>query len=178
MNRYLIPLFLFICLVVLFRVGLDFDPRRVPSPLIDKPVPAFSLPELKNPDSTVGSDDLKGQVTLLNVWASWCIECRHEHPLLMELARKNNIRIYGLNYKDEREEAIRWLDRYGDPYIQTAFDLDGKTGIDLGVYGVPETFVVDRDGIIRYKFIGPITAQLIEETLMPLLERLEKQEAG
>lgn len=177
MIRYLIPLFVFICLVVLFRIGLNYDPRRVPSPLIGKPVPAFSLPELKNPGSILTSDDLKGKVTLLNIWASWCVACRHEHPLLMELAQKNNIRIYGLNYKDDRGEAIRWLDKYGDPYVRSAFDLDGKTGIDLGVYGVPETFVVDRDGIIRYKFIGPITTQLIEDKLMPLLKSLEKKES-
>lgn len=173
MTRYLIPLLIFICLVVLFRIGLNYDPRRVPSPLVDKPVPAFSLPELKNPAGTLGSDDLRGQVTLLNVWASWCVACLHEHPLLMELAQNSNIRIYGLNYKDEREDAIQWLARHGDPYVQSAFDYDGKIGIDLGVYGVPETFVVDREGIIRHKFIGPITAQIIEDTLMPLLDRLE-----
>jgi len=176
MNRYLIPLVIFIGLVVLFRIGLNYDPRRVPSPLVDKPVPTFSLPDLKNPSGTLGSEDLRGQVTLLNVWASWCVACRVEHPLLMELAKKGNTRIYGLNYKDDREEAIRWLDKFGDPYIQSAFDQNGKVGIDLGVYGVPETFVLDRDGVIRYKFIGPITAQLIQDTLLPLLERLEKPE--
>lgn len=177
MNRYIIPLVIFIVLFVLFRTGLNYDPRRVPSPLVDKPVPAFSLPVLKNPAETFGMDDLRGQLTLLNVWASWCSACRNEHPLLMELAQNNNTRIYGLNYKDDREEAIRWLEQYGDPYIQSVFDQNGKVGIDLGVYGVPETFVVDRDGIIRYKFIGPITAQLIKDTLLPLLERLEKPES-
>ena len=173
MVRYFIPLVIFVCLIILFRIGLNYDPRRVPSPLIDKPLPAFSLPAVKDPASTLTSDDLHGQVTLLNVWASWCIACLHEHPVLLELAKKGDIRIYGLNYKDSREEALRWLEKHGDPYIQSAFDQNGKAGIDLGVYGVPETFVVDQEGIIRYKFIGPITAQLIEDILMPLINRLE-----
>jgi len=174
MNRYLIPLVIFFLLVILFRIGLNYDPQRVPSPLIDKPMPAFSLPKLKDPEGVLSSEDLHGQVVLLNVWASWCVACRYEHPLLVELAHNQNARIYGLNYKDTRDEALRWLDHYGDPYVHSAFDQSGKVGIDFGVYGVPETFVLDRNGIIRYKHIGPITQQVLENTIMPLLQRLEK----
>lgn len=174
MNRYLAPLVVFIVLVLIFRSGLDSDPGRVPSPLIDKSIPYFSLPALRDPAITVSSRDLYGQITLLNVWASWCIACRDEHPVLVELTRKQNVRIYGLNYKDTREEAIQWLDQYGDPYVQSVFDQNGRVGIDFGVYGVPETFVLDSNGIIRYKLIGPITQKTLDEIILPLLQRLEQ----
>lgn len=174
MFRYLIPLLVFFILVALFVVGLNHDPRLVPSPLIDKPVPAFKLPVLENPDISLTSDDIKGEVVLINVWASWCVACRYEHELLVELSRSNVVKIYGLNYKDSREEALAWLQEHGDPYFTTLFDITGKTGIDLGVYGVPETYVLDRNGIIRYKQIGPITEDLLKEKLLPLIEQLKK----
>lgn len=173
MTRYLIPLGVFIIIVGFLAVGLKLDPRLVPSPLIDKPVPQFTLPEVKAPDKTVDSTDLRGKVSLLNVWASWCVSCRDEHPLLVELARSGQATIYGLNYKDRREDAIRWLDYYGDPYAASAHDLEGKVGIDFGVYGVPETFIVDRNGVIRYKHIGPISKEALERKIMPLLQELE-----
>jgi cytochrome c biogenesis protein CcmG/thiol:disulfide interchange protein DsbE len=174
MTRYLIPLGVFIIIVGFLAIGLKLDPRLVPSPLIDKPVPQFTLPEVKAADETVDSADLRGKVSLLNVWASWCVSCREEHPLLVELSRSGRATIYGLNYKDRREDAIRWLDYYGDPYIASAHDFEGKVGIDFGVYGVPETFVVDRNGVIRYKHIGPISKETLEQRIMPLLQELEK----
>ena len=174
MTRYLVPLGVFIVIVGFLAVGLKLDPRLVPSPLIDKPVPQFSLPEVKTPAKTVGSADLRGKVTLLNVWASWCLSCRDEHPLLVELARKGQATIYGLKYKDRREDAVRWLEHYGDPYVASAHDLAGKVGIDFGVYGVPETFVVDRNGVIRYKHIGPISKETLERKIMPLMRELEQ----
>ncbi len=174
MLRYLIPLGVFITLVILLAVGLGLDPKLVPSPLIDKPIPNFALPEVKAPDKTLSSSDLRGKVSLFNVWASWCVSCREEHPLLVALSRSNSVTIYGLNYKDRREDAIRWLDSLGDPYLASAHDLKGKVGIDFGVYGVPETFVIDRNGIIRYKHIGPIDQKALEQKIMPLVRELEQ----
>ena len=172
MNRYLVPLGIFFLLVLIFGLGLQYDPRKVPSPLIGKAVPAFTLPELGSPDKTFSADDLKGQVSLLNVWASWCVTCRHEHPLLVALSRTNSIKIYGLNYKDTRNDALQWLNKFGDPYSKSLFDQDGKVGIDFGVYGVPETYVLDRDAIIRYKHIGPITQDILESKILPLIKQL------
>ena len=172
MNRYLVPLGIFFLLVLIFGLGLQYDPRKVPSPLIGKPVPAFSLPELLSPEKMFTADDLKGDVSLLNVWASWCVACRHEHPLLVALSRTNAVTLYGLNYKDTRDEAIQWLEKHGDPYQLSIFDQQGKVGIDFGVYGVPETYVLDRDAIIRYKHIGPITQEILEKELLPLIIQL------
>ena len=171
--RSLMPLAAFLALAGLLYKGLSLDPRKVPSPLIDKPAPAFSLTRLKQPDATLGSDDLKGKVSLFNVWATWCVACRSEHPVLMQLAESGKIAIYGLNYKDDRQEAKRWLLRYGDPYIANAFDRDGRVGIDWGVYGTPETFIVDQQGIIRHKHIGPLTREVVQNEILPLVERLE-----
>ena len=173
MNRYLLPVLVFFVLVMLFVVGLDHDPHLVPSPLIDKPVPAFELPVLDNPGVRLTADDLKGEVVLINVWASWCVSCRDEHPLLIDLSRNKAIKIYGLNYKDSREAALAWLKEHGDPYFVSLYDVNGKTGIDLGVYGVPETYLLDRDGIIRFKHIGPITRETIQQKLLPLINSLE-----
>jgi len=173
MNRYLVPLAVFVVLVVLFRIGLEHDPHLVPSPLVDKPAPVFTLPDLRNTSASINLSALRGQAFLLNVWASWCVECRNEQPVLMELAQKRKVPIYGLNYKDNRAEAIQWLDHYGDPYVKSAFDQSGRVGIDFGVYGVPETFVVDREGIIRYKHIGPVTPEVVNDILLPLLSKLE-----
>ena len=173
--RYLAPLVAFIALAGLLYKGLSLDPRHVPSPLIDKPAPAFSLPLLQQPDTLMSNTDLKGEVTLLNVWATWCVACRQEHPLLMQLA-KQGVRIYGLNYKDKRDDAKRWLQMYGNPYLANAFDAEGRTGIDWGVYGTPETFVVDKQGIIRFKHIGPLTTESIDRDILPLLKQLQENE--
>lgn len=169
MSRYLIPLGIFAALVALLAIGLGKDPRRVPSPFIGKPAPAFDLPQLHAPDSRLTSDMLKGRPVLLNVWASWCVECRHEHALLMQLATERNIPIYGLNYKDAGSDALRWLEEWGNPYVLTGADADGRVGIDYGVYGVPETFVIDAAGIIRHKHIGALTEMAVQETILPLL---------
>ncbi|WJW76493.1 DsbE family thiol:disulfide interchange protein [Thiohalobacter sp. IOR34] len=177
MNRYLLPLGIFAVLVVLLAVGLGLDPRKVPSPLIDKPAPAFSLPRLHQPEQSIGTADMKGKVWLLNVWASWCSACRSEHPLVIELGRRAGIEIVGLDYKDQREDALRWLRMLGDPYTSIAFDADGRVGIDWGVYGVPESFLIDKQGIIRYKQIGPIDRESLEETLLPMIRQLQEEPA-
>jgi cytochrome c biogenesis protein CcmG/thiol:disulfide interchange protein DsbE len=173
MIRYTLPLVIFIALVFLFIFGLHNDPRRIPSPLIDKPVPVFELPLLHRPELTLRSEELQGEVTLINVWASWCVSCRYEHPLLVNLAQTSDLKIYGLNYKDERDAALMWLKQLGNPYAESIFDQQGNVGIDFGVYGVPETFVLDQDGIIRYKHIGPITHEDLETIILPLVQQLE-----
>lgn len=172
MKRYLIPLIVFVVMVGFLAVGLNLKPREVPSPLIDKPAPAFSLARLDAPEQQLGLEDLKGQVWLLNVWASWCVACRQEHPLLVDLARQNVVPIYGLNYKDKRDEALAWLGRYGNPYAVSLSDTEGLVGIDYGVYGVPETFVVDKSGTIRLKHIGPVTPEALRDTILPLVRKL------
>lgn len=169
MNRYLLPLGIFAALVALLAIGLGKDPRRVPSPFIGKPAPAFDLPQLEAPDLRFTSDLLRGRPVLLNVWASWCVECRLEHALLMQLATERSIPIYGLNYKDARDDALAWLRDRGDPYVVTGADRDGRVGIDYGVYGVPETFVIDAQGVIRHKHIGALTEQAVNEDILPLL---------
>jgi cytochrome c biogenesis protein CcmG/thiol:disulfide interchange protein DsbE len=174
MLRYLIPLGIFLVLVVFFAVGLKLDPREVPSPLIDKPAPAFEVVRLHEPGKRIGTEQLRGQVWLLNVWASWCVACRSEHPHLVELARQDLVPIYGLNYKDERNDALRWLQQFGDPYTASAHDLDGRVGLDYGVYGVPETFLIDRQGVIRYKHIGPVDPDIINNTIMPMVRELQQ----
>jgi len=174
MTKFLLPLILFLALVVFLAIGLTRDPREVPSPLLDKPAPAFSLPQLANPELRFKSEEMRGKVWLLNVWASWCVACREEHPLLLELARARIVPVYGLNYKDEREDALNWLEQFGDPYVMNLVDADGRVGIDYGVYGVPETFVIDRAGVIRYKQIGPVTAEALRDRIIPLVKELQK----
>lgn len=171
---YLVPLLVFIALAVMLGIGLRLDPRKVPSPLIGKPVPEFSLPPVKGRTLALASSDLKGEVSLVNVFASWCTACREEHPLLMDLHRQGAIPIHGLNYKDRPDDAARWLAELEDPYTRTGADLDGRVGIDWGVYGVPETFVIDREGRIAYKHIGPVSPQVLKEKIMPLLEKLRR----
>jgi cytochrome c biogenesis protein CcmG, thiol:disulfide interchange protein DsbE len=171
--RYLVPLAVFIALVGFFAVGLMRDPREVPSPFIGKPAPGFRLETLHQPEKAFTPDDMKGKVWLLNVWASWCVSCRVEHPLLVEMARNKVVPIVGLNYKDKREDGTRWLAKFGDPYALSAWDIDGRVGIDYGVYGAPETFVIDKQGVIRYKQIGPITRETLDKVLMPLIRKLE-----
>lgn len=169
-----IPLLLFLGLAVLFGVGLTLNPREIPSPLIGKPVPTFSLPPVKGRTLGLSSADLKGEVSLVNVFASWCTACRAEHPLLMDLKEKGVVPIHGLNYKDKPEDAERWLNELGDSYTRTGADVDGRVGIEWGVYGVPETFVIDRDGRIAYKHIGQLTPQALRDKIVPLINELRK----
>jgi len=172
MNRYLLPLGIFAVIAAFLAIGLGLDPREVPSPLIDKPAPAFSLPKLHQPAETFSHADMKGKVWLLNVWASWCVACREEHPVLVEFAKSGVIPVIGLNYKDERRDGLRWLAQFGDPYQLSAFDYDGRIGIDYGVYGVPESFLIDKNGVIRYKRIGVITPEIIRDKILPLVRQL------
>ena len=169
---YLGPLALFAILAVFLGIGLSLDPRAIPSPLIGKPVPEFRLAPVKGRTLGLATEDLKGEVSVVNVFASWCTACREEHPLWMELARRRALPIHGLNYKDQPDAAARWLDELGDPYTRTGADLDGRVGIDWGVYGVPETFVIDRQGRIRRKFIGAITRKIVDAELLPLVAQL------
>ena len=171
MKRFL-PVIVFAVLVAFLAIGLKLDPREVPSPLVNKAAPSFSLPLLAQPSNKLTPQDLRGKVWLLNVWASWCVSCRVEHPLLVELAKTGTVPIYGLNYKDKRDDAIQWLRERGDPYLQSISDTDGRVGIDYGVYGVPETFVIDREGVIRYKQIGPLTPESLRDTILPLVRKL------
>jgi len=172
--RFLIPLALFAVLVGFLAVGLNRDPHEVPSPLVQKAAPAFKVPQLVAADKTFAPADLKGQVWMLNVWASWCVACRVEHPLLVELSRSKQVTLIGLNYKDKREDALKLLAQKGDPYNLSAVDIDGRVGIDYGVYGVPETFIIDKAGVIRHKQIGPITPEALQSTILPLIEKLKK----
>lgn len=172
--RYAIPLVLFVGLVVFLAIGLGHDPHEVPSPLINKPAPAFQLSQLKEPGKTFSAQEMRGKVWLLNVWASWCVSCREEHPLLLEYARSNAVPIYGLNYKDKHDDAVSWLAELGDPYVLSVADSDGRVGIDYGVYGAPETYLIDRNGIIRYKHIGPVTPDVWQKTILPMANDLNK----
>jgi cytochrome c biogenesis protein CcmG/thiol:disulfide interchange protein DsbE len=192
MKKFLIPLALFFGLVAFLAVGLKRDPREIPSPLVGKPAPAFSLPTLTG-DQPFSPADYKGQVWLFNGWATWCVACREEHPLLVEFSKTQSVPIIGLSYKEvqaadqtngplsddaklslARERSLRFLQRQGDPYKLSVMDLDGSVGIDYGVYGVPETYVIDREGIIRYKQVGPVTPEILETKLLPLIRQLEK----
>ena len=175
MGRYLIPLILFAVLVVFLAIGLGRDPHEVPSPLINKPAPAFRLAQLKDPSKSFSADEMRGRVWLLNVWASWCVTCRDEHPLLLEYAKSGAIPIYGLNYKDSPEDAMAWLSELGDPYVLSASDLDGRVGIDYGVYGAPETYLIDQQGVIRFKQIGPVTPDVWTKQIVPLAQELNRQ---
>ena len=194
MNRFLWPLVGFVVLVVLLAVGLRLNPRDVPSPLVGKPAPAFALPRLDTPDKEFSPREMLGEVWLLNVWASWCVSCRQEHPVLVELAKRQTVPLVGLNYKEVRgdgaidsdkmapgdekrmviERAAGWLRKHGDPYTLSVLDVDGRVGIDYGVYGVPETYVIDKAGIIRMKHTGPITPEVFSGRILPLLAELSK----
>jgi cytochrome c biogenesis protein CcmG/thiol:disulfide interchange protein DsbE len=163
----------FFALVALLAIGLRHDPREVPSPLIGKPAPAFELPRLGE-TGRFSPAEMRGKVWLLNVWASWCVSCRDEHPVLVGFSKTRRVPLVGLDYKDARDDALRWLARYGNPYDFSVVDADGRVGIDYGVYGVPETYLIDRDGVIRYKQIGPVTPELIAQTLLPKIAELER----
>ena len=172
--KALIPLMLFAVLVGFLAVGLRLDPHEVPSPLVNKPAPAFKIAQLEQPEAQFSPEDLKGKVWLLNVWASWCVACRQEHPVLMDFARAQIVPLIVLDYKDQRKDALGVLKRSGNPYDITAFDADGRVGIDYGVYGVPESYVIDKAGVIRYKHIGPITTEALQKTIIPLINELKK----
>ena len=172
---YILPLAVFLVMAAYFALGLTKDPKIIPSALIDKPVPAFKLPPIEGcRGNGFSSDDLKGDVTVVNVFASWCIPCRAEHPLVTELAEMKIARVYGLNYKDNPADALRWLRALGDSYYATGADLDGRVGIDWGVYGVPETFIVDRAGKIRHKHVGPMTSDILKNQIVPIIKDLNK----
>ncbi len=175
MNRYILPLVIFVVMAGFLAAGLRLDPREIPSPLINKPAPDFSVPTLFDENQNISKESMKGQVWLLNVFASWCAACRQEHPLLNDLAKKNLLPMVGLNYKDERKNALQWLGELGNPYTVIAFDLKGDVGIDFGVYGVPESFLIDKKGQIRYKQIGPFTPEAIKDTLIPLVKTLQAE---
>ncbi|MDR3410288.1 MAG: DsbE family thiol:disulfide interchange protein [Formivibrio sp.] len=194
MKRFLIPLVLFLVLAVFLAIGLNRDPHEVPSPLIGKPAPAFKLMTLAE-GKPFAPADLHGKVWILNVWASWCVSCREEHPLLVAFARQSHLPIVGLNYKEVRgdgeldvknisaadeeklvrQRANQWLTERGNPYSLVVLDMDGRVSIDYGVYGVPESYVIDKSGVIRYKQIGPFTPEVLQEKVLPLVEQLEKQ---
>ena len=172
---FLMPLVGFTALAAAFALRLGTDTSLLPSPLIGKAVPAFSLPPVKGRQLGLASADLKGEVSLVNVFASWCVACREEHPVLMQLNRAGTVPVHGLNYKDRPDDAARWLDTMGDPYTRTGADLDGRVGIDWGVYGVPETFVVDAEGRIAFKQIGPVTSEILDQTILPLVRKLRQK---
>ncbi len=172
MKRPWLPLAVFVVMLGFLGVGLTLKPRELPSALIDQPVPPFKLPVLASPGQFVGPEDMRGQVWLLNVWASWCVACQAEHPVLMDFARAQRTPLLGLNYKDRPDEALRWLAQHGNPYQRSLADRDGRVGIELGVYGVPETYVIDRAGRIRYRHTGAVTPELLRDTLIPMIGRL------
>jgi cytochrome c biogenesis protein CcmG/thiol:disulfide interchange protein DsbE len=172
--KFLIPLMLFVVLVGFLAVGLNRDPHEVPSPLINKQAPAFELPQLAEANKSFSPASMKGQVWIMNVWASWCVACREEHPVLVELAKSQIAPVIGLDYKDKREDALVMLAKQGNPYLLSAFDANGRVGIDYGVYGVPETYVIDKAGIIRFKHIGPLTMELLNQKIFPLVSELKK----
>jgi cytochrome c biogenesis protein CcmG/thiol:disulfide interchange protein DsbE len=174
MKRFLWPLAIFLLLVGFLAAGLKLNPREVPSPLVGKPAPAFDLPVLQQPEKRFSPADMRGKVWLLNVWASWCETCREEHPLLLNLAKQNLMPILGLNYKDKGEDAQRWLKQFGDPYQFSVVDANGRIGIDYGVYGVPETYLIDAEGVIRFKQIGALTPAVMEQKILPLARSLKK----
>lgn len=173
MMRFILPFVIFVVLAGFLYVGLGLNPREVPSPLVGKPAPAFTLPQLHEPDKQFSPQDMKGKVWLFNVWASWCGGCKNEHPLFMELAHRNIVPIIGMDYKDKREDGQAWLRDGGDPYTLVVSDMQGRIGIDYGVYGVPETYVIDKQGIIRFKQIGAVTPEALSEKILPLVAELQ-----
>lgn len=175
MMRYILPFVAFVVIAAFLFVGLNLNPHEVPSPLIGKPAPHFSLPQLHEPEKQFSPRDMLGKVWLLNVWSSWCVSCKEEHPVLMALAQQNVVPIYGLDYKDKRGDALTTLARGGNPYVLSASDLEGRIGIDYGVYGVPETYVIDKQGIIQYKQIGAVTVQNLKEKIIPLVKELQNK---
>lgn len=175
MNRFLLPLAAFLVVVGFLAVGLTLNPRELPSPLVGKPAPAFSLPQLHDQEKVFSPNEMAGKVWLLNFWASWCGGCKEEHPVLLQIAKSGEVPIYGVDYKDTRDEALTWLRQHGNPYPLTAVDEAGRVGINYGVYGVPETYVIDKAGVIRYKQIGPLREDTLKTKILPLVRELQKQ---
>lgn len=175
MNRFLLPLAAFLVVVGFLAVGLTLNPRELPSPLVGKPAPAFSLPQLHDQAKVFSPNEMAGKVWLLNFWASWCGGCKEEHPVLLQLAKSGEVPIYGVDYKDTRDEALTWLRQHGNPYPLTAVDEAGRVGINYGVYGVPETYVIDKAGVIRYKQIGPLREDTLKTKILPLVRELQNQ---
>lgn len=173
MKKTLIPLIIFVVLLAFLAIGLTRDPREIPSPLIGKSAPVFTAPVLNGGGQQFAAKDMLGKVWLLNTWASWCVACRQEHPILVEFAKTKALPIIGLDYKDQDAEGLKWLSRYGNPYDVSITDKDGRIGIDFGVYGVPESFLIDKAGVIRYKQIGPFTEDALREKILPLLKELQ-----
>ena len=175
MLKFIIPLLLFIVIAVFLALGLNLKPSEIPSPFINKPAPEFSAPKLDTPEQRLTPADLKGKVWLFNVWASWCVSCRAEHPILNQLAQQNAIVIIGLNYKDQPGDANNWLKTFGNPYNVSIMDQDGRIGIEYGVYGVPESFIIDKKGLIRYKHTGPVSAEDVQKVFLPLIVKLQAE---
>lgn len=175
MKRFLFPLAVFFILLIFLGVGLRLKPQEIPSPFIGKAAPAFNLTLLEDEQKLVTPELLKGKVWILNVWASWCTSCRAEHPVLLEFAKQGVVPLVGLDYMDKREDAIKWLEKFGNPYQLTVFDPKGRTGTDYGVYGIPESFVIDKQGMIRMKHVGPVTQDALKEKLLPLIEKLQRE---
>ena len=167
MWRYLAPIAVFAALIPVFMIGLNRDPSELPSPFLNQPAPAFELTTLADPAKTVSNNDYKGQTVLVNVWATWCVGCRQEHGWLMELSARNELPIYGLNWRDRREDAQQWIEQLGNPYVASGFDGDGRVGIDWGVYGAPETFLVDTNGVVLHKHLGPLNEQIWQRDFVP-----------
>jgi len=174
--RYAIPLvvFLIIAAFLASRLRGDYDPHIIPSALIGKPAPDFQLPELRHPNRIFSPKQLRGKVWLLNVWGSWCIACREEHPFLIQLSNSGTVPIYGLDWKDKRDAALATLDELGDPYVVNVSDADGRVAIDYGITGAPETYLIDKNGIIRYKEVGQLNAENMEKKILPLIKELNK----
>ena len=175
MLKFIIPLLLFIVVAVFLALGLNLKPSEIPSPFINKPAPEFSAPKLDTPEQRLTPADLKGKVWLFNVWASWCVSCRAEHPILNQLAQQNAIVIIGLNYKDQPGDANNWLKTFGNPYNVSIMDQDGRIGIEYGVYGVPESFIIDKKGLIRYKHTGPVSAEDVQKVFLPLIVKIQAE---
>lgn len=170
--RFLLPLAVFLVVAMFLAAGLNRNPRELPSPLVGKAAPAFAAPRLGTPGATFAPADMAGKVWLLNVWASWCTSCRIEHPMLLRLARQGIVPVVGLNHKDRDDAGLQWLRQHGDPYVLSIVDREGRIGIDYGVYGVPETFVIDARGVIRFRHAGPLTQELIDGRIAPLVREL------
>jgi cytochrome c biogenesis protein CcmG/thiol:disulfide interchange protein DsbE len=173
MMRFILPFLVFMIMAAFLYVGLSLDPHEVPSPLVGKAAPAFTLPQLHEPSKQFSPQEMKGKVWLLNVWASWCTACESEHAVLLDISRQNLVPIYGMDYKDKREDGEAWLRERGNPYTLVVSDAEGRVGIDYGVYGVPETYVIDKQGVIQHKQIGPVTPQNWSEKILPLIKELQ-----
>ena len=173
MMRFILPFVVFLIVAAFMFVGLGLNPREVPSPLVGRAAPVFTLPQLQEPSRQFSPQDMKGKVWLFNVWASWCTACENEHPVFMELSRQNLVPIYGMDYKDKREDGEAWLRKHGNPYALVVSDAEGRVGIDYGVYGVPETYVIDKQGVIQHKHIGAVTPKILSEKILPLVKELQ-----